>query len=80
MNIFSLGKVKSQYCVTYDSASDNQFMVHKPHGTTKCFKESCHGLYYHDTSEHNGFVTQSGVAMVNMVAENATQYTNANYS
>ena len=33
-NILSLSLVKAKYCVTFDSANRNEFVVHKTSGTT----------------------------------------------
>ena len=52
---------------------DNAFVVHKPDGSTKVFKESDRGLYYHDTAG-------SGTVLVNTVANNKTRYTERDYS
>ena len=34
-NILSLAEVHKQFHVTYDSSQQNEFVVHKPDGTTK---------------------------------------------
>ena len=52
--------------MTYDSSKDNMFMVHKP-DMVVCFKESSHGLFYHDT-------TNREIALLNSVEENAMKY------
>ena len=49
-NILSLARVKTKYQITFNSDESNEFIVHKPDGTTRNFKESSRGLYYHDTS------------------------------
>ena len=49
-NILSLGRVKTKYQITFNCDENNEFIVHKPDKSTRNFKESSHGLYYHDTS------------------------------
>ena len=48
-NILSLSRVKERYRVTYDSALDNCFHVHKENGKLLKFKEAQRRLYYFDT-------------------------------
>ena len=48
-NILSLAKVKENHKVTFDSEGGNEFVVHKPGGKSRRFKESSRGLYYMDT-------------------------------
>jgi Reverse transcriptase (RNA-dependent DNA polymerase)/Zinc knuckle len=75
-NILSLARVKEHgNQVTYDSNNGNEFIVYKPDGTARVFKESARGLYYMDASSNSG-----GVALVNTVAENRLNYTNRDYS
>ena len=47
-NILSLRNVKNKYPVTYNSTTDNTFIVHTPEKEVH-FKQSKQGLYYHDT-------------------------------
>ena len=72
-NILSLARVKQCHRVTFNSDSENQFVVHKDDGTERHFKESERGLYYMDTS-------LTGTLLVNTVAKNKSKYTNADYS
>ena len=51
-NILSLSRVKEKYRVTYDSATDNCFHVHKQ-GKILRFKEAPRRLYYFDTDERD---------------------------
>lgn len=51
-NILSLSHVKDKYRVTFDSATDNCFHVHKPGGILK-FSEASRRLYYFDTEFRN---------------------------
>jgi len=48
-NILSLSRVKDRYRVTFDSATDNCFRVHKDNGKTLKFLEATRRLYYFDT-------------------------------
>ena len=79
-NILSLSRVKTKYCITFDSDTTNEFIVHKPDRSTRNFKESSRGLYYHDTSTDVAGVTETGTALVTTVADNASNYTHADYS
>ena len=72
-NILSLAEVCRQFHVTYDSSKQNEFVVHNPDGSIKCFIQSERGLYYLDTS-------MKGVTLINTVDDNKSRYTNADYS
>ena len=48
-NILSLSRMKEKYIVTFDSALDNCFHVHKENGKILYFKEASRRLYYFDT-------------------------------
>ena len=76
-NILSLSRLKARagFRVTYDSKNGNEFVVEKPDGTTRTFKQSERGLYFMDTS-----ATGRGVALINTVADNKSSYTNRDYS
>ena len=79
-NILSLARVKTKYQITFDSDENNEFIVHKQDGSTRNFKESCRGLYYHDTSTVVTQVAETGMVLVTTVADNASNYTHADYS
>ena len=79
-NILSLARVKTKYRITFDSDESNEFIVHKPDGTTRNFKESSRGLYYHDTSIAVTEVARTGSVLVTTVADNASNYTHTDYS
>ena len=79
-NILSLSRVKTKYRITFDSDMNNEFIVHKPDGSTRNFKESSRGVYYHDTSTDVAGVAETGTALVTTVANNASNYTHADYS
>ena len=79
-NILSLSRVKTKYRITFDSDENNEFIVHKPDGSTRNFNESSHGLCYHDTTMAVAGVVETGMALVTTVADNASNYTHANYS
>ena len=80
-NILSLSKVKEKYRVTYDSDNNNQSIVHRPDGTQRIFQQSSRGLYFLDTSltpqPVNG---TTGTVLVTTVADNASNFSNADYS
>ena len=79
-NIISLSRVKTKYRITFNSDMNNEFIIHKPDGSTRNFKESSHGLYFHDTSMDVAGVAETGTALVTTVADNASNYTHADYS
>ncbi|GAX11354.1 hypothetical protein FisN_22Lu047 [Fistulifera solaris] len=72
-NILSLALVKKKFRVTFDSGDGNAFILHKEDGETRQFQESDGGLYYLEVPMH-------GTVMVNTVADNASRYTNEEYS
>ena len=51
-NILSMSRVKEKFRVTYDSATDNSFHVHKE-GKILKFKEATRRLYYFDTADRD---------------------------
>ena len=51
----------------------NEFMVHKPDGSTKQFIQSERGLYYLDTSS-------KGITLITTVDDNKSKYTITDYS
>ena len=80
-NILSLSRVKDKYRVTFDSDINNQFIVHRHDGTQRIFQQSSRGLYFLDTSltpqPING---TSNTVLVTTVADNASNFSNADYS
>jgi Reverse transcriptase (RNA-dependent DNA polymerase) len=73
-NILSLSRVRANgYHVTYDSDNGNQFVVHKPNGTQRCFQQSPNGLFYSDTAE-------TSTVLINTVDDNKSKFTNRDYS
>ena len=80
-NILSLSKVKEKYRVTYDSDNNNQFIVHRPDGTQRIFQQSSRGLYFLDTSLRPQPVNGTrDTILVTTVADNANNFSNADYS
>jgi hypothetical protein len=73
-NILSLNNVKRRYKVTFDSENGNEFVVHKPCGGTRTFRQSPRGLYYMSTSDG------SGTTLVSTVDENKSKYSASDYS
>jgi hypothetical protein len=53
-NILSLANVSKTRIIKFDSTNGNQFEVTKNDGTKRIFKQSQHGLYYHDMSMPKG--------------------------
>jgi len=72
-NILSLKNVRKRYAVAYDT-TNYAFMVTKPNGKVFVFKASVSGLHYLDTTD-----AESGVALVNTVANNRNNYSNEAY-
>ena len=79
-NILSLSRVKTKYRITFGSDENNEFIVHKPDGSTRNFKESSHDLFYHDTSTEVTGMAETWTALVTTVVHNASNYTHADYS
>ena len=80
-NILSLSKVKEKYRVTFDSDINNQFIVHRPDGTQRIFQQSSRGLYFLDTSLTPQPVNGTkDTVLVTTVADNASNFSNADYS
>ena len=80
-NILSLSKVKEKYRVNYDSDNNNQFIVHRPDGTQRIFQQSSRGLYFLDTSLTPQPVNGTkDTVLVTTVADNASNFSNADYS
>ena len=80
-NILSLSKVREKYRVTFDSDQNNQFIVHRPDGTQRVFQQSSRGLYFLDTSSTPRSVTGTdGTVLVTTVADNANNFSNADYA
>ena len=52
-NILSLSRMKERYRVTFDSATDNCFHVHKDNKKILKFREATRRLYYFDTAEQD---------------------------
>ena len=75
-NLISLGSAKQCYRITFDSEVGNKFLVTKPDGTVFEFKESPTGLYYIDAAEQ---VRQQGAVLISTVADNKSNYINADY-
>jgi len=71
-NILSLSKVQERYQVTFDSRSDNEFVVHKLDGQIRMFKQLQRGFYYMD-------VSKMATTLVNAVAENTAKHANSDY-
>jgi hypothetical protein len=73
-NILSLNNVKSRYKVTFDSENGNEFLVHKPNGGTRTFRQSTRGLYYMNTSDG------TGATLISTVDANKSKYSASDYS
>jgi hypothetical protein len=81
-NILSLSRVEEKYRITYDSAEEKQFIVHKENGAKRRFKQAKSCLFYLDVTDasNNTDGTEGvGTVLVNTVAANKTKYTNAVY-
>lgn len=70
-NILSLYNMTSKFRVTYDSANDDGFVVHKPHGEKQHFKLSDDGLFYLDTAKTKNDVN----LLINTVTANKSEFT-----
>ena len=77
-NILSLGEVKVQRDVEYDSKKGDQFEVTARDGSKKIFKRSAHGLYYFDMTPLMGRRLSQGAgatSLLSTVALNKAKYT-----
>jgi hypothetical protein len=85
-NILSLSRVIEKFHVTFDSKHGGSFLLNKPDGTVREFQRSDRGLYFLDTAttvrndvKSNNRDASSAIVMVNTVAANKGNYTNADY-
>jgi len=53
-NILALHNVRKKFKVTYDSSDANAFVVQKPCGSNRYFRQSARGLFYWDTNTIDG--------------------------
>jgi hypothetical protein len=74
VNILSLSKVEDKYRITYESAEEKQFIVHKNDREKRCLKKLVNGLFYLDAKE------TSGTVLVNTIEDNKSRYTNRDYT
>ena len=75
-NILSLSRVKQRYRVTYDSATDNCFHVHKDNQKILRFKEATRRLYYFDTADRD----ETGTMLITTVENNKSKLSAYDYS
>lgn len=68
-NILSLSRVKQRYRVTFDSAADNCFIVHKDDKKIMRFKEAPRRLYYFDTANRG----KTGNMLITTVENNSSR-------
>ena len=64
-----MSRVRERYRVTFDSAMDNCFHVHKSDGKTLRSQEASRRLYYFDTVKRDEEVTM----LINTVDENKSK-------
>jgi hypothetical protein len=77
-NILSLARVcKAGYDVSYSSSNGNTFIVTKPDGSVRNFKQSDEGLFYLDTNLN---ARNGGTMLITTVADNQYKYSNRDYS
>ena len=75
-NILSLSRVKERFRVTFDSAMDNSFHVHKDDGRILKFKEATRRLYYFDTAERD----EEAHMLITTVEDNKNKLSAFDYS
>ncbi|KAL7487947.1 hypothetical protein ACHAW6_013525 [Cyclotella cf. meneghiniana] len=73
-NILSLSWVKERFRVTFDSATDNAFHVHKPNKILR-FTEATRRLYYFDTDQR----TEECTVLVQTVEDNRKKFSAQDY-
>ena len=74
-NILSMSRVKEKCRVTYDSATDNSFHVHKE-GKILKFKEATRWLYYFDTADRD----EESTMLVTTVENKQNKFSAYNFS
>ena len=74
-NILSLSRVKEKFRVTYDSATDNAFLVHKE-GRVLKFQEATRRLYFFDTATKDDESTM----LVTTVDDNMSKFSSYDVS
>ena len=67
--------MKEKFRVTYDSAADNAFHVHKP-DKLLIFKKATRRLYYYDTADRN----KESTVLIQTVDENKSKFSAYDYS
>ena len=70
-NILSLSNLAKKFRITYDSATDDGFIVHKPDGVNQHFVQSPHGLFYLDTEKSQA----NSTLLINTVKNNENRFT-----
>ena len=65
-NILSLAQVAKQYPITFDSTTEDAFIVHKKDGSVIKFIKSNKGLYYYDVRKG----AKSGLLLLNSADDN----------
>ena len=75
-NIMSLSRAKQRYRVTYDSATDNCFHVHKDNKRILKFKEATRQLYYFDTADRD----ETGNMLITTVENNKSKLSAYDFS
>ena len=80
-NILSLADAEKYYHVTYDSRQDKAFVVQKPDGTERRFKQTASGLYYFDTGPPMAEQEQHehATTLLSTVADKKSNYTTRAY-
>ena len=68
-NILSMSRLRERYSVTFDSAMDNCFHVHKSDGKSLRFQEASRRLYYVDTMNRD----KEGTMLINTVDKNKSK-------
>mmetsp|Transcript_2297 Transcript_2297/g.3324 ORF Transcript_2297/g.3324 Transcript_2297/m.3324 type:complete len:181 (-) Transcript_2297:1781-2323(-) len=74
-NILSLSRVNDKYRITYDSATDNAFHMHKLNKIIS-FEQATGHLCYFDTAKR----TEEGNLFVTTVADNKNEFSSYDYS
>ena len=68
--------MKEKYRVTFDSAMDNCFQVHKGNKMILKFKEATRRLYYFDTADRE----ETGNVLITTVEDNKTKLSAYDYN
>ena len=81
-NILSLADTEKYYCIRYNSHQEKAFVIEKPDGTKRHFKQTASGLYYLDTApplDKREQQHEHDTTLLSTVADKKSNYTASAY-